>query len=180
MKPRCDITFRRASEKSRASVRPEIVRRSFPLAGSWERGRPIGRQEREPDKASRNPARAVAGIPGWPANPGLCSSRAIGALSPEIPATTPFSFAIFAPGARPNFLGCPSLPVTLAWTNRKSVFTHTQKKLILTLFALQSAGHLIKPFHEGIKSSSPNWNHEATGHGIRSSHQDDAVNQPGF
>ena len=156
------------------------MNRFYLTANFWETGLRAGRPKRGPNKAFHSPAPGVAAIPGWPANPGLCSSRAIGALSPEIPATTPFSFAIFAPGARPNFLGCPSLPVTLAWTNRKSVFTHTQKKLILTLFALQSAGHLIKPFHEGIKSSSPNWNHEATGHGIRSSHQDDAVNQPGF
>jgi len=120
------VTVRRALEKWPAFDRLGIEHRSCPSAGFWETNPPGGRPTHALCTAFHNQAPAAAAIPSWQANPGLCSSRAIEFLRPELPATSPFLCATSAPAGRSNSLQRESPPATVTRTGRFLVFTHTQ------------------------------------------------------
>jgi hypothetical protein len=123
-------------EKWPAFRRIEIANRSCSAANFWETSLRVGRPRRGPNKAFHSPAPAAAATPSWPANPGLCSSRAIGALRPGLPATSLSSYAVFAPARRLNFSGFLSPCMTVRRVQQKAVFTHTQLSLKMqSLFA---------------------------------------------
>ena len=123
-------------EKLPAFRRIEIANRSCSTADFWETNLRAGRPKRGPDKAFHSPAPCAAAIPGWPANPDLCSSRAIGALRPRLPATSLSLRAVFAPALRLNFSGLLSPCMTVRREGFKTVFTHTQLNLKMqSLFA---------------------------------------------
>jgi CheY-like chemotaxis protein len=109
-----------------ASDQIEIGNRFYSAEDFSETSLPNGRPKRGPDKAFRSRVRDAVAIPDWPANPGLCSSRAIGALLPTSPATSLFSCAIFAPASRSNSLRALSPQATVAGALENIVFTHTQ------------------------------------------------------
>lgn len=156
------IIFRLVSERSPIFLRLEIPRQSCLSGDFWGTGLPCGCPGRGRDKAFRNLAPAAAVIPGWPVNPGLCSSRAIAAWLPEFPATSPFSCAISAPVGQSNFFGCQSLPGTVARPRRKSVFTRTHDwHAIVTLFRLKLTGLSNKCVRERQSNSRANRKHEA-------------------
>ena len=126
MKRKSSITFPRGLGKSPVSFRPEIVRLSCSSADSWETGLPNGYPGRGPGRAFRNPAPAVAAIPDWPTNHGLCSSRAIELSRRNTLGTSPSSYAICAPACRSNFWGFqPQLAILMRTHPSNCVHTHT-------------------------------------------------------
>jgi hypothetical protein len=93
-----------------------------------------GHPEHGTDKAFRNPAPGAAAIPGSPANPGLCSSRAVGVWWPELPATSPSFCAIFAPASRSSSLAALSPLATVTEMRENAVFTYTQTSIKISHF----------------------------------------------
>ena len=95
-------------------------------AGVWVANPPCEPGAHGLNRAFHSPALGAVAIPSWPANHGLCSTRAIEVSSRAFPATSPFLSAIFALGGRPNSLRASSPSPILAAFVRKTVFTHTQ------------------------------------------------------
>jgi hypothetical protein len=130
------ITFRHGLEKSPASGRLEIARQSCSTTDFLEIGRPSGHPGRGRNRAFHNPAPAAAVIPGWPANPGLRSSRAVEVSWPGLLATSPSLCAISSPANRSNSLGALSPLATVAGRRGKAVFTQTQMTRRFNIFRL--------------------------------------------
>jgi hypothetical protein len=140
MKNQRPIIVRRELEKSPICRRIGIESRFCSTANFWETNLRGEHPRREPDKAFHNPALCVAVIRGWPMNPGLCSSRAVEALRPKLPATSLFLCAVFSPAPRSSSLERPSQPTTLMKSRCKSVFTLTQPSHRFHFFALVFEG----------------------------------------
>lgn len=134
MKNHLSLTVQRALEKWPVSRRTETVSRFYSAADFSGTNHPSERPKPGPDKAFHNPAPCVFAIRGWRANHGLCSSRAVEALQPGLPATSLSSRGVFSPAGRSDFSGCPSRAKTLNRKRRKIVFTHTQIKWKLVHF----------------------------------------------
>jgi hypothetical protein len=115
-------------EKLPAFDRIEIALQFCSVADFWETNHQDESPGRGPDKAFRNPAPAAAVIPGSPANPGLCSSRAVEVWWPELPATSPSFCAICAPAGRSSSLEAMSPLATIKGAREITVFTYTQKR----------------------------------------------------
>lgn len=134
--PQSIVIVPRGLGKSPAFDRLDIANPACSSADFLGTGLPSERSKHEPDKAIRNPAPYAAAIPSWPANPGLCSSHAVGALSQKFPATSPFSCATFSPANRSSFCGGSSPTKTVRRRWLKYVFTHTQTKRSFYIFRL--------------------------------------------
>lgn len=134
----CSATtiVRREWGKSPVFRRIEIARRFCSTAVSGETNPQAGHPGHAPDKPFRNRALCGAAIPDSPMNRDLCSSRAVAVSWPELPATNPFSRAVFSPAGRSNSLECPSRTATVACQWSKSVFTLTQTDLKMSNFPL--------------------------------------------
>lgn len=125
-------------EKSPTSGPIETAGR-FCLEGDfWGTNLRAGHPKLAPDKAFHNPAPCAAAIPSSPTNPGLCSSRAVGASWPKFPATIPFFCAISAPASRPDSLRAFSPLTTVTRSLGKAVFTCTRSAGGLHSFLLAS------------------------------------------
>jgi len=133
---RTTITVQPALEKSPVFGRLGTARQFCPAADSWGTGLPSGRPGRGQNKAFHNPAPAAAAIPSSPANPGLCSSRAVAVSWPIHLATSLSWCAISSPANRSNSLGALSPLATVAWRRGNTVFTHTQMTQRFYIFPL--------------------------------------------
>jgi hypothetical protein len=131
-----DIIFLHGLEKSPIFDPTEIASRFCSSAGFWGTGLQGEHPGRERDKAFRNPALCAVAIPSWPANPGLCSSRAVAASSPAIPATSLSLCAVFALAGQSNSLSALSPLATVTGTLKFAVFTRTQTTHGFCIFPL--------------------------------------------
>lgn len=117
---------------SPAFGRIEIENQLYSTVDFWGTGLRAGHPGRGPDKASHNPAPDAVAVPDLPANHDRYSSRAVGAWSPEFPATSLSFCAIFAPASRPNSFVALSPLKTVAgkWKNTVFTYTHYLEKII--------------------------------------------------
>jgi len=113
-------------EKSPIFDLTEIASRFCSSAGFWGTGLQGKRPRRALDRAFHSQAPCAVAIPSWPANPGLCSSHAVAASSPAIPATSLSLCAVFAPAGQSNSLSALSPLATVTGTLKNTVFTRTQ------------------------------------------------------
>jgi len=133
---RTTIIVQPALEKLPVFGRLGIARRFCPAVGFWGTSLPSGRPRRAQNRAFRNPALCAAAIPSSPANPGLCSSRAVAVSWPRHPATSLSWCAISSPANQSNFLGALSPLATVAGQRENTVFTHTQITQRFCIFPL--------------------------------------------
>jgi hypothetical protein len=119
-------TVLREPEKLPAFVLPGIARQSCQVPYFLGTSLPSGRPRPVLYTAFRNRVPAAVATPSLQANHGLCSSRAIEFLRPELPATSLFSCATSAPAGQSNSSERESPPETVTRKARILVFTRTQ------------------------------------------------------